>query len=82
MMMSPLNVRTTMVALPSPKVARMEWLLSGPRRFRGESFRCAAGPPMVSGSSERIDPLKLFAFSSKPAGFASSSRMVPECALI
>ena len=37
---------------------------------------------MVSGSSDRIDPLKLLAFSSKPAGLVSRSRTVPECALI
>jgi len=66
-----------------PKVARIEWLLPPlSRRPRGLSFLRAESPPMVSGSSDRIDPLKLFAFSSKPAGLVSRSRTVPECALI
>ena len=75
--MSPLNVRSTRVALPSPKVARIEWLLTVSRRLRGTSFRPAESPPMVSGSPDRIDPLKLLAVSSKPAGLVSSSRTVP-----
>ena len=59
MMMSPLKVRTTRVALPSPKVARIEWLLTESRPPRRLSFRPEESPPIVSGSSERIDPLKL-----------------------
>src|SRR5262245_26903845 len=38
-------------------------------------------PPIVIGRSDRIDPLKLFAFNTKPDGFARVSRTVPEWTL-
>ena len=66
MTMSPLNVRMVSVALPSPKVARMSCALLS--AARPGSRAVAASPPIVSGKSDRIEPLKLFAFSSKPAG--------------
>ena len=66
MTMSPLKVRTVSVALPSPKVARMLWLLTVAAPAPRVVAVARRSPPMVSGSSDRIDPLKLFAFSSKP----------------
>ena len=41
------------------------------RRRPVSRSRDVASPPIVIGSSDRIDPLKLLAFSSKPAGLAS-----------
>src|SRR5262249_18420113 len=38
-------------------------------------------PPIVIGRSDRIDPLKLLAFNTKPDGLDSVSRTVPECTL-
>src|SRR6266542_3552295 len=73
MTMSPLNVRMVSIALPSPKTACVEW--PGPGRRR--SVRAVVGP-MVNGKSERSDPLKLFALSSKPTWLASVNRIVPE----
>ncbi len=77
MTMSPLKVRMTSAALPSPNTACVEW--PGPGRRR--SVRAVVGPRVI-GSSERIDPLKLFADSSKPTSVASESRIVPECELM
>jgi hypothetical protein len=84
---SPLKVLTEMVALPSPYVARMLWLLTelvrrwSPLPLVAELVRIES-PPIVNGSSERIDPLKLLAVSSKPGGLASVSRTFPEWELI
>jgi hypothetical protein len=36
---------------------------------------------MVTGKSDRIEPLKLLAVSTKPGGLASAKRTVPECVL-
>ena len=75
--MSPLKVWTAIVALPSPKVARMLCESLPSRRCpRLESRSRAESPPMVSGRSDRIEPLKLFAVSSKPDGLASARRTV------
>src|SRR4029079_9312257 len=81
MTMSPLNVRIESVALPSPKVARIEWL-SGRRGARSSRPRRAESLSTVIGRSDRIVPLKLVAFSSNPVGFASVMRTEPECVLI
>src|SRR5258705_3241416 len=74
---SPLNVRRFSVALPSPNKACVA--CSGPRRPR--SLRDDV-VPSVTGKSDRIEPLKLFAFSSKPVLPESDKRTLPECELI
>jgi hypothetical protein len=48
---------------------------------RGGGGRCRSYPPMASGSSERIEPLKVLAVSSKPVDPEIVNRALPECVL-
>ncbi len=71
--------RQRRAAVAEGRVQVVRAAIPGPPPFPS---RTAESPPMVNGRSDRIDPLKLLALSSKPAGLASISRTEPECELI
>jgi hypothetical protein len=72
---SPLKVRIRRAALPSPNVAVID---RRPTPRARPPWRRLASPPRISGRSDRIAPLNVFAVKSNHGASGSLSRTLPE----